>query len=398
VRHVALGRRTLRRILGVEIPAAHVRSILERLDFPVEAESESGWTVRVPTFRRDVLAEEDLVEEVARGFGVARIPERAHGFTVGSVSPAPRWDLQQRSRRCLLGLGLTEVVTPGLVDGARHAALLPDDGFFGPGVPVRNPLSADRNRLRGSLVPGLLDVLATNRARGTADLALFEVGRTFRAGAEGGVSEHARAAALLAGTGAQPHWIGATKPSDFFDMKGTLEVYVERLVGETLRVVTSGFAPLSGNRSARVLLGAREIGRLGDVDARVRKSFDLPEDLPVFWAEWDLDELGRGETEDRLYEPLPRHPGAVRDLAFIVPRTVAHEALETSLRDSAGPLLSSIRLFDTYEGPPLGETEKSLAYTLVFRAAERSLTNDEVDGLVAAIVDGARRQIGARLR
>ncbi len=398
VRRIRLSARNLKRILGVELPGERVRSILDRLELRVESESEGGWNVNVPSFRRDVLAEEDLIEEVARGWGVERIPER---MSASSASPAPsaaRWEAQQRTRRGLLGLGLTEVVTPGLVHGARHGALLPDDGFFGPGVPLRNPLSADRDRLRGSLVPGLLDVLAANRARSLTDVALFEVGRTFRARPDGGVIEHARAASLLAGAGARPPWIGATKPSDFFDMKGILEVYVEQLVGETLRVVTSSFAPLSGDRSARVLLGTREIGRLGDVEARARKSFDLPEDLPVFWAEWDLDELEGRETAARLYEPLPRHPGAVRDLAFLVSRTVAHEALETCLRKAAGPLLDSIRLFDAYEGPPLGEGEKSLAYTLVFRAAERSLTNDEVDALVGAIVDRAKREVDARLR
>ncbi len=397
-RRVTLTKRNLRRILGIEIPSDRVRTMLERLELHVESQLEGGWMVRVPSFRRDVLAEEDLIEEVTRGYGAALIPERSRSSSGATPFSAPRWDREQRSRRCLLSAGFTEVVTPGLVDGASHAALLPDDGFFGPGVPVRNPLSADRDRLRGSLVPGLLEVLATNRARSTTDLALFEVGRAFRARPEGGVAERARAAVLLAGAGAPVPWIGATKPSDFFDMKGILEVYVEQLVGETLRVVTSSFAPLSGDRSARAFVGAREIGRLGDVGARARKSFDLPEDLPVFWAEWDLDDLEGRETAGRLYEPLPRFPGAVRDLAFVVSRFVTHESLETCLRDSGGPLLASIRLFDAYEGPPLGEDEKSLAYTIVFRDPGRSLTNDEVDALVGAIVDRAKREVGARLR
>jgi phenylalanyl-tRNA synthetase beta chain len=395
---VTLTRRNLRRILGIEIPPDRVRTILERLELHVDAENQGGWTVRIPSFRRDLTAEEDLIEEAIRGYGAGLIPERSRVSVSAAASSAPCWHAEQRSRRCFLSMGYTEVVTPGLVDGASHAALLPDDGYFGPGVPVRNPLSSDRDRLRGSLVPGLLEVLATNRARSETDLALFEVGRAFRSRPQGGVIESARGAALLAGTALQVPWIGATKPSDFFDMKGTLEVYVEQLVGETLRVVTSSFAPLSGDRSARAFAGAREIGRLGDVGARVRKTFDLPEDLPVFWAEWDLDGLDGRETADRLYEPLPRFPGAVRDLALVVPRFVAHEALEACLRDSGGPLLASVRLFDAYEGPPLGEDEKSLAYTIVFRDPGRSLTNDEVDALIRTIVDRAKRDLGARLR
>jgi phenylalanyl-tRNA synthetase beta chain len=203
---------------------------------------------------------------------------------------------------------------------------------------------------------------------------------------------------LWSGAGSRPAWIGASKPCEFFDIKGTLEVYVEQLMGERLRVAASSFEPLSGDRSARIFTGAREIGRLGDLGARARKSLDLPDELPVFWAEWSLDDLKGTETAERLYEPLPRFPGAVRDLAFVVSRSLTHEVLESWIRASGGPLLVASRLFDAYEGPPLGEEEKSLAFTLVFRAAERSLTNDEVDAVVAKIVERVGKEVGARLR
>lgn len=188
------------------------------------------------------------------------------------------------------------------------------------------------------------------------------------------------------------------KNCDFFDMKGIVEVYVERLGGKPLRVEAASFTPLTADQSARALNDAREVGRLGNLGAKARKAFDLPEDLPVFWAELEIEEQEVEEVGKRTFEPLPRFPAAVRDLALVVASEVTNEDLEKNIAAACGPLLESIRLFDVYEGPPLRNEEKSLAYTLVFRASERSLTNDEVDGLVQAILTRTALNTGARIR
>ncbi len=395
---VVLTRRNLRRILGEELGAAEPRELLERLDFVVEEETEAGWTVIVPTFRRDVAAEEDLIEEVGRVAGYDRFEERTRVRTAGAPVGAPRIERLARSRRLLLSAGLTEVVCPALVDGARGERVLVEDSFFSTGVALRNPLSQDRDRLRGSIVPGLIEVLAANRAQSATDLAVFEVGTVFRALPGGGVDERIRAAVLLAGAGLGRPWIAASKPCDFFDMKGILEVYVEQFGGSSLRLEAASFPPLTADRSARVLLDGREIGRLGDLGTGPRKTFDLPEDLPVFWAELDLESMGRDAARARVFQSLPRFPGAVRDLAFVVSRALLQEELETCLAAAGGERLASIRLFDVYEGPPLAEDEKSLAYTLVFRSPERSLPTEEVDRLVEDVVARAKERAGARLR
>lgn len=397
-RTIGLRRRTLRRILGAELPGSDVRGVLERLAFRVVTEGEEGWSVVAPSFRRDVTAEEDLVEEIGRVHGYDRLPERARSFAQTVDVFAPRLGASERARRLLLSMGLTEVITPGLVDGARAERLQPSDTFFSPGVPLRNPLSQDRDRLRGSLVPGLLEVLAVNRARSLVDLAIFEVGRTFRGASGSGVEERIRLGILLAGAGLERSWIGAPKPCDFFDMKGILEVYVEQFGGSSPHFEVAHQPPLTADRSARVLLDSREIGRLGNLGSAPRKTFDLPEDLPVFWAEAEVEIPSERAAREGMFRPLPRFPGAVRDLAFVVPRALFQEELESALAASGGKLLDSIRLFDVYEGPPLAEDQKSLAYTLVFRSPDRSLTNEEVDALVAHVVTRARESVGARLR
>ncbi|HMB68163.1 MAG TPA: phenylalanine--tRNA ligase subunit beta [bacterium] len=393
---ITLRSRTLRRVLGAELTSAEVRGALESLGLTVRDESAERWEVEAPTFRRDLTAEEDLVEEVGRIHGYDRFPERTSVRASAAGTSDARADAFWRARGTLLGLGLTEVVTPSLVDGARETALTTEGAFFRKPVALRNPMASDRNCLRGSLIPSLLQVLALNRARATSDLALFEVGRIYGAGDGGGVEERLRAALLLSGQGAMAQNIGA-KSCDFFDMKGFVEVYVERFWGLAPRWESGAPAPVSTDRSAAVIADGARVGYLGEPSREARAAFDLPADLPVFVAEIDLD-ARRAATADVLFRPLPRFPGALRDLAFVVEKGRRHEELVAAVREAAGELLDEVRLFDVYEGPPLAETEMSLAYTLSFRSPERSLTNEEVDAVIARIVERLREGLGARIR
>lgn len=395
---VTLTQRNARRILGLDLSHSKVTDILVRLGFVVESQAKDSWTVLVPSFRRDVRDEEDLIEEIARLGGLDQLPERQRmGFRTARVA-APRWEVSRASRRILRSVGLTEVVTPGLIDGARQAGLVPKQSVFGSGFPLRNPLSADRSHLRGTIVLGLLDVLAHNRAQGRRDLAIFEVGRVFSASVAGPPEEHLHVGILLSGWGLTEPWLGASKCSDFFDMKGILEVYVERLCGSEVRATEKVVQPLSTERCAEFSSVHGPAGCGGELGVRVRQAWDLPADLPVVWAELSLEGLRMGGADGRPFEPLPKFPGAVRDLALVVRREVRHEDLERSIRELNSPLLEAIKLFDVYEGPPLAGNEKSLAYTIVFRSKDRSLTNEEVDANVASIVERVERQWGARLR
>ncbi|MBZ0269692.1 hypothetical protein K8I85_16190, partial [bacterium] len=316
-----------------------------------------------------------------------------------AVAPdAPRVVAQRRARRALLSLGLIETVTPSLVEAAREKPLSAAGDFFRDPVPLRNPLSGDRDALRGMLVTSLAQVLATNRARSRNDLALFEVGRVWaRDGEDAPVDERIRVALLLSGQGLAGDNPMAAKSCDFFDMKGLLEVYVEELWGTSLRLEDSSPAPLRAGRSAAVIAGGSRIGFLGEAGPELRAAFDLPEDLPVVVAELELE--GRSETQrDFVFRPPPRFPAVHRDLAFVVDHRTRHEALSSALLEAGGDLLTGCRLFDVYAGTPLAANEKSLAFTLVFRSPERSLTNEEVDQRVDAIVRHLEKVAGARIR
>jgi phenylalanyl-tRNA synthetase beta chain len=223
------------------------------------------------------------------------------------------------------------------------------------------------------------------------------VSRTYAPRAEGGVDERLHAAVLLSGKGlASAQSLGA-KFCDFFDMKGLLEVYVEQFWGASLR--TDGDVPalLSPGASAAVMVNGTRVGFFGEPARGVRRTWDLPGELPVFLAELDLAAPQR--TDDvAVFRPLPRHPGASRDLAFVAKHSVRHEDLVREIGAAGGELLEECRLFDVYEGSPLGTDERSLAFTLVFRAPDRSLTSEEVDERVARIVERVGRTLGARIR
>ena len=206
-----------------------------------------------------------------------------------------------------------------------------------------------------------------------------------------------RAGVLLAGKGLSAARALDAKSCDFFDMKGLLEVYVEEFWGASLRPGGSVPALLAPGASAAANVDGRRVGFFGEPARAVRRTWDLPAELPVFLAELDLAAPRRAQDVP-VFRPLPRYPGASRDLAFVAKRSVRHEDLAREIGAAGGELLEECRLFDVYEGAPLGPDERSLAFTLVFRAPDRSLTNDEVDERVARVVEQAKRALGARIR
>jgi phenylalanyl-tRNA synthetase beta chain len=396
-RRIGLRRATLARILGVEPPAEETGRILERLDIAVTAATDLGWEALPPSFRSDLSEESDLVEEVGRIWGYERVPERALIHASAQLVQEESVESFWRARRVLLSLGLSEVVTPSLVSGADEHSLTKGHSFFFEPVRLLNPLSSDRDALRGSLVPSLLEVLARNHAHSVADLGVFEVGRVFGRATKGALHERLRAGVLLAGLGASPTY-PAGRPCDFFDMKGLLEVYVERSWGARLEVGSASSSPLKPSRSAEAVAGGRAFGVFGEIGEAARKRFDLPKDLPVVVAEWDLETHLVDWSRAGEFIPLPRFPAVLRDLAFVVPKTCRAAALEAALREKGGEYLAEIRLFDVYEGEQLGHNEKSLAFALIFRSPERSLKNEEIDRSIEQIIDHAKRTLAARIR
>ncbi len=253
--------------------------------------------------------------------------------------------------------------------------------------------------LRSTLLTSVLDVVALNRRHGVTDVSVFDLGVVFLP-AEPEELPHQPQHLALAGMGNrwQGFWNlpkGAEK-WDFFALKGVLEQVLRAVPRVRVEFSPAPLPMLSVSQSARITLNGEAIGFLGELSDAVREAWDIPD--PVFVAEIDLDLVRQHAQPQPPFVPLSRFPGATRDVAFLLPRGVPAQRAEEVIRAHAGEALESLRLFDVYEGKPLPEGVRNLAYSLAFRRADRTLTDEEVDGAMDRVRAALRKELGATIR
>ncbi len=361
----------------------------------------------VPSWRRDILVEADLAEEVVRLAGYETVVGKTPDTAMPHVRPNPL-ELRDALRAALAGAGLTEVVTPALVAPGQAAALgwpvLAADGVAGeiaidgPAVTVTNPLSERHSVLRSGLVGSLLDVLALNERHGRGDVAIFEVGKGYAKAPDGAPAEWWRLGLLLAGSSGAPAWNRPARPYDLDDAKGIVEL-LARVLSRSEPVwspYTDG-APLHPGRAARATAPGSLAGIVGELHPSVLATWDLRTER-VLVAELAIRGLSAGQLPPVRVTPVGRAQPAERDLALVVAEGVPAADLAATLRSAAGERLRELALFDIYRGAPLAPGEKSLAWRVVFAADERVLADDEVDAEVARLISAAVAAHGARLR
>jgi phenylalanyl-tRNA synthetase beta chain len=381
-----------RDLLGTDLEDAWMRGSLERLGFAVAPGRDGAWSVTVPSFRRDVEREPDLIEEVARQRGYDAIPERLPLLPVEGEGRTALDATFEAARRAMRAAGLSEAINYVMVD-KEEAAL------FAPGAPppvaLTNPLQADAAYLRTSLLPGLLHNLAHNLNHGLEAVRLFEIGTTFRKSAPV-PDERPRLAFVLTGRGLPAHWSLPRREVDLFDAKGAIEI-----LGELLEIPLLGFSSdrisfLEDGRSLRAESQGRELGIVGEIRASVLERFGIGR--PAFGGEIDLSALVGGRVEARRYRPLPRYPAVRRDLAIVIGPGTTFEAIEKTIRGRSVLPVAEVQAFDLYRGPGVPPGSMSLAVQVVFQHPERTLQAQEVQGCLDGIVAALRREHNATLR
>lgn len=388
---------SVRRLLGIEVPEDEGIAILRSLGFSVERHS-GVLHVRVPSYRRDVEREEDLVEEVARHYGYDHIPALmpVEATAQGSVAPSLRVD--DLVRTTLVRAGLVEALTLSLTNPATLDALhLPSDHPWREMPPLRNPMVEDHTHLRTTLLPGLLNAARANTSRGVADIRLFELGRTFH-GEGGAVTERRRLTIVMTGTTQEGTWnlAAGAVTIGFYHLKGVIETLLRELHVDGGTYSTGRTPWLRPGRTAHLSIDGRVIGTLGQVHPDVAARHDLPAD--VYLADLDAEALlARTQLQPR-FAPVPRFPAVRRDVALVLPHDVPSAQVVAVIREAGGELLEEITLFDVYEGAPVPAGHRSLAYALTFRSAERTLAADEVEARVAVIRDALRVRLRAKIR
>jgi phenylalanyl-tRNA synthetase beta chain len=390
---VLLRRARLARVLGIAIADAEVERILRALGLAV-ANSPDGWQVTPPTRRFDIAIEEDLIEEVARIHGYDAIPATLPGGATRLATPSETRVDDSTLRSQLAARDFHEAINYAFVDAALLATWQVDDAA----VALANPLSAELGVMRTRLLPGLVAALARNAARQQPRVRLFEVGNVFAQAAAGGAPlETPRVAAVACGPAASEQWGIAARAADFHDLKGDLDS-LAALSGARLEYRPSSQPWGHPGRSADVVRidGESEValGWIGQLHPRLQRSLDLDADVVAF--ELDLAPLlARAVPKAR---PLSKYPSVRRDLAFVVAENVPWAALRDSVKAAAGASLRDLVLFDRYAGKGVESGFKSLAMGLILQDESRTLTDRDVEAVVADVIAALQRDHGAVIR
>jgi phenylalanyl-tRNA synthetase beta chain len=391
-RRVTLSFAGLSRLAGFEIPLAQAAEKLAGIGIATAPDGDDKLAATVPTFRPDVTIEEDLVEEVMRLVGYDRAPARLpRGSGAPATSPEAPAD---RARDALAALGLSEIISWGFVP---RAWLAPLGGELEGGVAVKNPISADYEFMRTSLLPGLVDAAKRNLARGVVDLGLFEVGPVVRRADDPKepTTEPVLAAALLVGR--RPGWLKPEEALDFFDAK--------RIARELLRalgIANFAFTPAGPSALLHPGVGAEIhavgdldvarplIGQVGEVHPRLLRQLGL--ETQAFYLEVALDAAGGQRRALRGLAP-PRFPLSSRDISFWIDVGVSADQQRALLLSASEPILRELAVLEDYRDPrttPAGK--KGMLWSLTYRADDRTLTDAEVDaahGRVIAALEAA---------
>jgi phenylalanyl-tRNA synthetase beta chain len=374
-------------LIGYAVSVEDAEDVFDRLGMAHERAGDDTIRVEAPGYRVDLEREVDLIEEVVRIQGYER---------VGSTLPAirqpggvpERFAFADRVRSAMVRAGLREVRQMPFVSES-DLALGGDDAA----VKVTNPLHAEEGWLRTRLVPGLLRAAKRNAYRHVRSVAIFEIGTLFRLGASG-AEERPSVAFVMTGA-ADESWFSTRREFDVFDSKGVVEQLLARL-GVEWHVGDRPGLPFHPGRSASVVAGGETIGAFGELHPTVAATFDLVGRVAV--GELDVDALARRSTDSPRVGDVPRFPPVRRDLAFVVDAGTPAGGMLATLEDAAGDLVGSVVLFDVHTGPPLPEGKKSVAFSVDFRAPDRTLTDAEANAAVTRIADRLASEFGAELR
>ncbi len=370
-------------LLGTDVSKDEMVRILTKLDFAVD-----GDTVTVPSWRGDVKEMADLAEEVARFHGYNNIPVTLMRgqTTLGGYSPEEK--LEQRLGGMCRTMGCDEIITysfisPTYYDKIRWEKNDPRRNSF----KILNPLGEDTSIMRTSTLPSMLEILTRNYNFRNKSARLYEIGRIYLPGGEDGLAVESKVLSMGA----------YGEDMDFFTMKGCIEVILKDLRAENVRFeAESGNPSYHPGRCASVWAGSDCLGVFGQMHPLVARNYGV--DTELYCAELSFDGLMRAKGADPEYQPLPKFPSVTRDIAVVCDEAVTVGGLEAAIRKGAKGLLKEVSLFDIYRGKGVPEGKKSVAFNLVLRADERSLTGEEADEDVQSILETLKADCGAVLR
>ncbi|HXL99386.1 MAG TPA: phenylalanine--tRNA ligase subunit beta [Rhizomicrobium sp.] len=392
-RQISFSPAAVKKLVGIDVPKSEIVHILNNLGFKVE--DGDPMTVTPPSWRGDVVGSVDLVEEIVRIYGLDKVPS-APMTRAGAVAQATLTPAQRRMRivkRTLAARGFHETINFSFIPRA-HGAL------FGGGDDARqiaNPIAADLDALRPSVLPSLLAAAQRNAARGFSDVMLCEVGAQFQSGMP--EAQSTIAAGIRAGGGARS-WTKSTHPADIFDAKADMLAVLEAAMGGpmTAPMKAGAAAWYHPGRSGTLALGPKVLAYFGELHPTVLAAFDLKGPVAAFEIFLDAIPEARSKGKARPpFAPSPFQP-VERDFAFLVDAKVTVDDVVKAAKIADRALIESVGAFDVYEGKGVPEGKKSLAIAVRIQPKDRTLTEAEIEAVAQKIVDAVTKATGGMLR
>ena len=380
-------------LLGTDIPPVDMYQYLERVNIVTEKKDfpNGPADVIVPSWRGDVEGIADLAEEVARFYGYNKIPTTLMRgqTTLGSFTPEQK--LENRLGELCRACGYSEIITYSFISPTYYDKILwPGDYAARKSFKILNPLGEDTSIMRTTTLPSMLEILTRNWNYRNKSARLYEVGRIYLSGGEDGLANETKVLTLGA----------YGEDMDFYAMKGAIEAILKDIRAKDVHFEGPSGAPSDASyhpgRCATVWSGSDCIGVFGQIHPLVVRNYGV--DGELYCAELSFDELMNAKGPDPLYAPLPRFPAVTRDIAVVCGRDVTVGALEKCITRAGGKLLREVSLFDIYQGQGIPEDKKSVAFNLVLRSDEGTITAAQADEEVRDILAALESELGAVLR
>ena len=377
---------TVNKILGTDFSKFFISKLLRGLGLIASSSANKDVIkVKIPSWRFDLKIEADLIEEIARLAGYNKLPQEP----LITKKRNSLDSLHQSVRSSFTSRGYSEVITYSFIEDSAASLIEPKMKKL---VSVNNPISQNMRIMRPSLLPGLLNTVSYNQNQGIEQIKIFEIGSIFQKSSINKIKETELIGGLISGLKAKHSWSGSKRPLDFFDLKGD----VESILGDSSGYVfKKGELPyLHPGKTAFIVKGNNQIGYIGSLHPKLVDELDLKQDVHFFEMQVEKISLNRKVK----FKNFSRFPLAQRDLSFILDQGIPSSEVKGIISSKAGPNLKEINLFDVYEGKGIPAGKKSLTFSLNWQAADRTLTDKEINGIVEKIVKFLSKKFSAKLR
>ncbi|WP_353323224.1 phenylalanine--tRNA ligase subunit beta, partial [Apilactobacillus kunkeei] len=382
-------------VLGMELSAAEVTDIFERLGFEVKATGDD-LVVTVPTRRGDIHIQADLIEEVARIYGYDNLPSTLPTTTMTTGGLNAEQQLIRDSRHILEGLGLTHAISYALTTEEKAKMFMMGESAQ---TDLSYPMSSDHTTLRMNLVSGLLDDIAYNKARKVDNVALYEQGRVFHKENADVVKpdEIEHLAGAMTGSLVDNSWNQPAKNVDFFLIKGIVNEYLETigLNGEISYVANESYPEMHPGRTADIFVHGHYVGFVGQVHPKIAKQFKINE---TYVFDLNLQTIIDLPKKEQSYELVSKYPSIKRDIAMLIDKDVENDLIVKVIEKRGGAYLVDVKLFDLYEGEHVPEDKKSLAYSLTFQNKHDTLVDDDVNNAMEKVQRNLEKEFNVEIR